>query len=206
VWLGDALLKDFGDSVRVAYAFEVLPQPKPNIALALQTPGGSELDVIDLSGQQVSAYQAGGLTLPHVDLGKGLMVGNANIDPSRLTQPLAQQACTWFPAFFSLFNGEIRPVIEGFTDAPLLCGRNDVIAVQRGPFLRVANTGSCLNVRESPDPAAHEVECIADGALVLDLAAASRLISATPINGGDWLEVRTPSGNQGYASAQYLER
>ena len=206
VWIGNDLLKDFGDSARATYAFEVFAQPRPDIGLALQTAAGSELDVVDLSGNLISSFDYDRLSLPHVDLGKGLMLGNADIDPSRLTQPLPQESCTWLPVMLNLSGGEIRPIVDGFTAPPLACGRNDAIAVQRGPFLRVANTGSCLNVRESPDPAAQAVECIADGALVLDLASASRLVSGTPINGGGWLEVRTPSGNHGYASAQYLER
>ncbi len=206
VWLGDELLRDFGDSVRVTYAFEVFAQPELQIGFALQTPGGSELRVVDSSGQEVSSYRYGRLALAHVDLGKGLMVGNADIDSSRLSQPLPDGSLTWLPAFFYLTSGEIRPIVDGFTTGSFLRnGRNHVIAAQTGPFLRAANTGSCLNVRETPDSAAAVIECVADGVLLLDAASASRLVAQTPVADG-WLEVWTPSGHRGYASAEFLQR
>jgi hypothetical protein len=79
-----------------------------------------------------------------------------------------------------------------------------VAGIQRGPFARVVNTGSCVNVREAPDISATVLECAHDGVLLLDIEYASRLVSYTPVPG--WVEVRTPAGNHGWAAAEYLER
>ncbi len=210
VWLGDVLLNDFGDLAHTSQATEILGEAEPQIGLTVQIEShpefNSEFHIFDLSGRLISSYEYDRLAFPLVDLGKGLVAGNASIDPSRLIQPLPEGAFTWLPALFDTNTREIRPIVDGFTTSPFLRnGRNHVLAAQHGPFMRVANTGSCLNVRETPDSAAPVVECVADGVLVLDVASASRLIAQTPIAGGDWLEVRTPSGNHGYASAQYLE-
>jgi len=76
-------------------------------------------------------------------------------------------------------------------------GRNRVVAVQTGPFARVVNTGSCLNMRDAPSLESNVITCIADGVLL-------RIESEEQTTPG-WLEVATPSGARGYASTLYLE-
>ena len=107
------------------------------------------------------------------------------------------------PAIIDLGSASVLPISQPFLQAPFLNGRNHVVAVQQGPFARVVNTGDCLNVRDAPVDG-EILECVRDNVLVLDLEHASGLVESTPVPG--WLEVRTPSGRRGWASAQYLER
>jgi DNA-binding CsgD family transcriptional regulator len=203
LWLGDEFLHDFGDSNFVSDAFQITGDAS-GIGVSLQTPSGAEYQVLDLSGRLLGSYQYDRLVLPRLVVREGLVVGNGTVDPSRLTQPLPQNTCTWLPVMLDLSTGEIRALVEGFTAAPLLCGRNHVLGAQLGPFLRAANTGSCLNVREMPDQSAPIVECVADNVL---LRQADPPSSVPPgVNTDGWLEVVSPSGNQGWASIQYLER
>lgn len=76
--------------------------------------------------------------------------------------------------------------------------RDMLVAVQRGPFARVVNTGSCLNVREFASLDAPILTCAADNVLL-------RIGLLSEIDGEQWFSVHTPSGIDGWASAEYLE-
>ena len=80
-------------------------------------------------------------------------------------------------------------------------GRVDVVLLgeRDARCARVVNTGSCLNVRASPEEGAPVLACIQDGAWLRHTG------ETRP--GGDitWLEVITPSGARGWASTAYLE-
>jgi len=78
-------------------------------------------------------------------------------------------------------------------------GRKTVLTVQRGPFARVANTDSCLNIREGMGPDRPSLECVADGVLL------RRLGPPFSADGAQWLHVTSPGGTSGWANTQYLE-
>ena len=91
----------------------------------------------------------------------------------------------------------MRPVPYPFLSADFVepNERNTVVAAQTGPFARVVNTDSCLNIRASPEADALVNACAADGVLLT-------------INGNisdGWIPVSTPSRVSGWASAEFLE-
>lgn len=78
-------------------------------------------------------------------------------------------------------------------------GRNLVVAVQRGPFARVINTGSCLNLREYAHPDAKILGCYSDGVLFRDTG------TAVTLEGQTWRSVEAPGGLSGWAATDFLE-
>jgi hypothetical protein len=79
-------------------------------------------------------------------------------------------------------------------------GRNYVRAVLQGPFARVVDTGSCLNVRAEPGMTADVLACAADGVLLRDTG------ESREVDGATWRRVATPAGIEGWASEEFLER
>jgi hypothetical protein len=105
------------------------------------------------------------------------------------------------PALFDINTGVLRPILEPFASKPpYVGGRNIVLAVMRGPFARVTNTGSCLNVRAEPAGSAASLDCAADGVLLRPLG------DERAVGGATWLRVATPAGIEGWASAEFIER
>jgi len=131
------------------------------------------------------------------NLGKELRLGNAQFDPKEYPD------WNWFPSVFDIPNRVVRPILNPFADRGH-SGRNYIRAVQLGPFARVTGTGSCLNIRESPNTTARVRECVADRVLLTYPGTPSSLPPGVSPDG--WVEVISPSGTQGWASAQYLER
>jgi hypothetical protein len=107
------------------------------------------------------------------------------------------------PAIVDLNAGTFNLIKGPFvTDTPpySVFGRTFVRAVQTGPFARVVNTGSCLNIRTSASSSGDVLTCAADGVL---LRANDQTTTA---DGLEWLRVTSPAGQQGWASTQFLER
>ncbi len=107
------------------------------------------------------------------------------------------------PALLDTSTGEYRLITEEFVpnERPYFpYGRARIRAVQIGPFARVVDTGSCLNVRAEPSLAAQALDCMADGVLLRDFGEMSEADGVT------WVRVSTPAGVEGWASAKYLER
>ncbi len=108
------------------------------------------------------------------------------------------------PALLDMASGEYRIIADPFSssDPPYGWpnGRSLVDAVQIGPFARVVDTGSCLNLRAEPSLGAQALDCMADGVLLRDLGEVSEADGVT------WVRVSTPAGVEGWASAKYLER
>ena len=67
-------------------------------------------------------------------------------------------------------------------------------------FARVANTGSCLNVRSNPGTNAAILVCLSDGTLIRD-AGETRNVGSDV-----WLRVITPNGAEGWAITTFLKR
>ncbi len=101
------------------------------------------------------------------------------------------------PALLNTSAHVVNPIGEPFTRPDFPPGRNYVVGFQTGPFARVVNTGSCLNIRDAPSLDSNVLVCAADRVLL-------HIDSAEPPAPG-WLQVTTPSGTHGYASTQYLE-
>jgi hypothetical protein len=105
----------------------------------------------------------------------------------------------YLPSVVDTSVATIHPLTDAFASPDFPGGRNEIVAVQIGPFARVVNTGSCLNVRYQPSPDALVIGCFSDGVLLRD-------ISHGLIHAGEWVQVVAPGGNIGWASTQYLER
>jgi hypothetical protein len=68
----------------------------------------------------------------------------------------------------------------------------------RTGFLRVSGAETCLNIRRDPALSASVLACLADDVLVADLG------QTQDAGGTTWTLVRTPGGQSGWASRQYL--
>jgi len=113
---------------------------------------------------------------------------------------------TWGSTDFALAILDIESDEIGFLQDPFLSQDlpvRSVLGLQRGPFLRVHGTDSCLNIRAEPSTDAAALECAADGVFLYDHLHGDADAAATPVDG--WFEVTTPDGVHGYASAEFLE-
>jgi hypothetical protein len=98
------------------------------------------------------------------------------------------------PALLDLDTATIAPIAE-FRDRAV--GAVPILAAE-GPFLRVDTPGDCLNIRAAAGMDASVVACAAHGVLLVDRA------DSWERDGLTWLAVQTPSGEAGWASAQFL--
>ena len=129
------------------------------------------------------------------------ILGTVNVPQEELWRhEVPGQFAGVLPALIDLVSGTAAVYAEPFLQPPFLNGRNHVVAVQRGPFARVVNTGDCLNVRDAPSTSGNILACLADGVLVRDSADVSQA------DGTTWAHVTTPSGTEGWVSTEYLER
>ena len=107
-----------------------------------------------------------------------------------------------YPAMIDFASGTVN-VLElfGAVGSDAYNGqRNRIRLVEPGPFLRVTGAGDCLNVRETPSTSAKVLGCFADNVLLRDLA------QEQSAGGIAWKKVQTPSGETGWASAEFLTR
>jgi hypothetical protein len=79
----------------------------------------------------------------------------------------------------------------------LLGGRNSVLAVVRGPFLRVEIEGDCVYFRDAPSLESNIVGCVFNDALVKDIDG----VGGGP---GHWVRVQLFDGRVGYIAGEYL--
>ena len=69
-----------------------------------------------------------------------------------------------------------------------------------GPILRVADSGTCLNLREAPGTAAAVLQCFRDNVFLADSG------ERRDADGQTWAKVVGPGGINGWASLEYMER
>ncbi len=130
-------------------------------------------------------------------------IGNAVIPVDSLTTPLPEDfpfrsgSTVTLPAVFDFDAGRVHPVPRPFVDR---YGRNRVVAVVQGPFARVAGTGDCLNIWAEPGPTGRILTCAAEGVLLRDLS------EERHVDGGAWLRVTTPGGDEGWVAVEFVTR
>jgi len=158
------------------------------------------LDIFARNGRPMNAFSLSDFAFLGGWLDGTHLVGNVVV-PQRLlpTPEPGRYVMDFLPAIFDLEAGVAHPLDGPFQQPPLF-GRNYVRAVLRGPFARVVDTGSCLNVRAEPSMAADVLACAADSVLLRDTA------QTREVDGATWARVVTPAGVEGWASTQYLER
>ena len=164
--------------------------------------GRQYVGVVGRDGRLITTLSSGENTYAAVGawLSSTLLVGNVTVSQPQLRTAAPQPFSGLLPAIFDLQAGRVSPIPIPFLDSPFRNGRNRIQATLRGPFARVASPGDCLNVRAEPGAAAKVVTCAADGVLLRDTGETREQGGAT------WLRVVTPSGQEGWASAAYLER
>jgi hypothetical protein len=125
-------------------------------------------------------------------------IGNVSVPAEQIMASPAPGILLYVPAVFDLRAATISPIPSAIAHR---FGRNHVVAAQTGPFARVVNTGSCLNIRGAPSLDSNVITCAADGVLLRDQGE-----TAEVGDGVAWVRVTTPSGAAGWAAAVYLER
>jgi hypothetical protein len=108
-----------------------------------------------------------------------------------------------WPSLIALGPATIQPMTSQVPEVAAEYDRHNIVAIQRGPFARVVNTGACLNIRESPTTAGRVRECVADGVLLTLPDFPSSVPPGVSTDG--WLEVISPAGTRGWAGTAYLE-
>ncbi len=133
-------------------------------------------------------------------LTKSVAFGNAWVTPTDINPASSNNQGGLHPIMFDLQTGQMT-VLElygpAFSDN-YFAQRNYIREVEPGPFLRVTGAGDCLNVREQPNATAPVVQCFADDVLLKDLNQEQQAGGLT------WAKVQTPTGKQGWASAEFL--
>jgi hypothetical protein len=157
----------------------------------------NRLGVFSRDGRPITAFSSSHAPEVAGWLSDTLVVGNVGVPGELLPAP--EPGSVIVPAIFDLEAGEAHPILHPFLDQPRRFSYI-VRAVLHGPFARVVNTGSCLNVHAEPDPTAAALTCAADGVLLRDAGETREVDSAT------WRRVVTPAGEEGWASSQFLER
>lgn len=137
----------------------------------------------------------------------GMFVGNIGVREDQLQAPLPSGRFFLgiLPALIDTNLGVVHAITDPFLREDWTGGRSIVQAVQAGTLLRVVNTGSCLNIRAGPDPAALVLDCMADGVLLRQGIGNGQYPGGVYDDGG-WYSVITPAGAEGFASGAYLER
>lgn len=193
---------DFGPE---AWTYRVSATVDPSVlAVAWNWKDRYYLSAIDGSGSLLSTYEYPLFALSTVDLGKGLAIGNAAIEPDLLRQPILEGASSYLPVIFNLTDGTLHPILDPFAQPDFPPGRNHVVAVMRGFFSRVVAPGSCLNLRAEPSVSASVLACAVNGVLLrgIGLRHAGETVEA---EGVTWMHVLAPDGVEGWASTAFLE-
>jgi hypothetical protein len=151
-------------------------------------------------GRPISAFSLSDSARVGGWLSDTLVAGNAAVPQGLLPTPEPDSyAMNFVPVIFDLETGEAHPLAGPFHEPPFF-GRNYVRAVLRGPFARVVETGSCLNVRAEPGMNTAVLACAADSVLLSDTG------ETRQVDGATWRRVVTPGGVEGWAYEKYLER
>ncbi|MBE0609991.1 MAG: hypothetical protein IH609_11450 [Dehalococcoidia bacterium] len=127
--------------------------------------------------------------------GAGLLLGNVELPvPAGSATPFDVPA-----AFIDLSTGRVLPLRE--LDEGLETNQQPLVrGAALGRVARVATGSDCLHVRESPSASASSLGCYRDGVLLFERG-------ETHIEGATtWVAVTAPDGQDGWASAEFLQR
>jgi len=103
------------------------------------------------------------------------------------------------PAIVDFRNNRVRPIGEYFPERAAKGDRSSVLAIERGPVVKIQGAGDCLNVRAAPLTTAEVLGCFKDGVLLADR------FETRVADGVTWVGVKAPDGTPGWASSQYLD-
>jgi hypothetical protein len=202
---GSVLFASAGENISAVTALDAAGE---RIAILIYRPEDAQADLsgyrLFIGRRSADALQhertlTGGFIHAGAALDECTLVANAELPAGSFPTPDTQGFFIGFlPSIIDVCEGVIHPIVDPFTQAPYLNGRNLITAVQRGPFLAVRDDiGDCLNVRDTPSTAAASLGCFGAGALLQDLD------ETQVIDGQMWRRVGTP-GDEGWASAEFL--
>jgi hypothetical protein len=198
LWVGNEKVMTLGDEESVINAFGITSPngARPQLGVAVQKQDGSELLIVEMNGEVVRHYDYDAFSLPSLEFDKGLVLGNAIIQPAGGATPGPED---YRPVAFDLTSNSVRPISQLTAGTPgLPAGRNRVIAANAGPFAKIAGADPCAQLHSAPSADSEVLDCLANGVLVVDVYTADKLIGATPIDG--WLDVLTLAGEHGYVA------
>lgn len=132
-------------------------------------------------------------------LGPDLAVMQVAVPKGYVGQEASALDVVSLPAIVDFRNARVRPIGEYFPERAAKLDRVQVLAVARGPVVKVQGAGDCLNVRAAPSTTAESLGCFKDGVLLPDRGETRILNSIT------WVGVKTANGVPGWASSQYLD-
>ena len=162
--------------------------------------GGSFMTLMVGTGDVIRSLAVSGLGRIRAGLPAGGFLGtHYSLDRNRVPE-LELDYLTAIPVLLDPDRAEFYPIVHPFIDDDALINqRNNVLAAVEGPFARVVNTGSCLNLRTSPGLDATKTACLADGVL---LRHESVVVTNQDV---EWHQVTAPDGTQGWAATEFLE-
>lgn len=162
------------------------------------------LTITSLDGGTIDTFPLEGFARVGGWLDDNRLIGNTTVTTEQLTTQPPVSGGAFFvgylPAILDLAAARIHPITQPFFEQRFLNGRNHVLAAVQGPFARVVNTDSCLNIRAQPGTSAEVLTCLADGVLLRDGSETQQA------DGMTWLRVTAPGGVEGWSSTEYLER
>jgi hypothetical protein len=185
-----SMLLDFGAGTQVTGArWSFTSSPAHFVAVYVENAMSSRTFLAPVleDGTVTETYYVDALINAGEELSDGVYIGN--IDRDR-----------FWPAIIDLNRLSVTLIEEPFAGPGFELGRTFVAGIQRGPFARVVNTGSCLNIRDGPSLESNVITCAADGVLLRDQG------ETVESDGVTWVRVVTPAGVEGWAAAAYLER
>ena len=127
--------------------------------------------------------------------------GSVRMSPDEF-QLWLDRLAAYNPSFFSVFraaviNDDLLPLIHAFALG------DGIAPAQTGLQVQVVSQAGYLNVRPLPSTARPPIARVNDGA-ILDTVELETIVRHKVGQGGQWLNIRTPTGVKGYVAAWYL--
>lgn len=142
----------------------------------------------------------GRISMP-LDDGTWLIEAEVALRPNTCTQDYAKDGDHGLsPAVFNPKTGDLAFFGAPFFSTGCAEGAERVAAIWKGDVRKVATPDDCLNLRAMPATDAVILDCLPDGALVLNGG------SATESGGTRWVGVATLGGTTGWVALPYLVR
>ncbi len=128
-------------------------------------------------------------------------IGWVRVEASAFLPDAPEGFVTGVPAVVDFEAGTVSPIEEFLRFLATKTGGPFPITASIGPFARIVDSDTCLNVRAAPalDPEGAILACYSDGVLLR-----TTMVSAEG-DGRIWLAVTTPNGESGWAAAEFLE-
>ena len=151
---------------------------------------------IDPAGKLTSIYSSGEMVT-----WRGPFAGGSNRLVGNTDLPFVPTSDALFdvPAvLINLADGTLMPLRE-LNEGLDKYQQPLVVRTVTGPVVRITGAGDCLNVREQPSTREKSLGCYRDGVLLHDRG------ESIGTGGIEWRSVSTPTGEAGWASAEFLD-